>query len=73
MKYSVLYADSQVVFAVETVTLMCHVILRGYSLSVAIAAVSYDGLPFDLFLFKISIGTVLQFSHVFPPCPQVVV
>ena len=29
MKHSVLYADSQVVYAVETVTLMCHVILRG--------------------------------------------
>ena len=71
MKHSVLYADSQVVYAVETVTLMCHVILRG-SLRAAIA-VSCDGLPFDLYLFKIAIGTVLQFSHVFPPCAQVVV
>ena len=62
MKHSVLYADSQVDFAVETVTF----ILRGCSLSAAIA-VSCDGLPFDLFLFKIAIGTVLQFSHVFPP------
>ena len=66
MKHSVLYADSQVVFPVETVTLMCHVILRACSLSAAIA-VRCDGLPFDLFLFKIAIGTVLQFSHVFPP------
>ena len=74
MKHLILYADSQVVFAVEreifwTLTLMCQVILRGCSLSAAIA-VSCDGLPFDFFLFKIVIGT--QFSRVFPPWAQVV-
>ena len=35
--------------------------------------VSCVGLPFDLYIFKIAIGMVLPFSHVFPPCAQVVV